>query len=169
MVERILKFFLDLKKPEYRRLYFIVFRYLNITKTFLINFKSLPFSQAIKLPIWVYGSASFISTRGSINIDCPKIIPGMIHLGFPEDIYFNPKENGLINNNGSIDENQLTKLVTDIYKKSHNINELDNLDLNIIKNSVVKLPIINDDIRDGNMQIYESVKNSKVKGITNSP
>jgi hypothetical protein len=74
-----------------------------------------------------------------------------------------------INNNGSIDENQLTKLVTDIYKKSHNINELDNLDLNIIKNSVVKLPIINDDIRDGNMQIYESVKNSKVKGITNSP
>jgi len=102
MVERILKFFLDFKKPEYRRLYFIVFRYLNITKTFLINFKSLPFSQAIKLPIWVYGSASFISTRGSINIDCPKIIPGMIHLGFPEDIYFNPKENGLINNDGSI-------------------------------------------------------------------
>lgn len=102
MKEKILKFLNDIKKPEYRRLYYLVFRYLNIFKTIYINFKFLPFSKAIKLPIWIYGKASFVSTRGSLIIDCLKITPGMIHLGFPEDIYFNPKENGIINNDGQI-------------------------------------------------------------------
>lgn len=102
MKEKFKKLFKDIRKPEYRRLYFLVFRYLNIFKTFYFNFKVLPFKQAVKFPIWIYGRVSFVSTRGSLVIDCQKITTGMIHLGFPEDMYFNPKENGIINNDGKI-------------------------------------------------------------------
>ena len=98
----IFKLFNDLKKPDYRRLYYLVFRYLNIFKTIYFNFKVLPFRQAVKFPIWIYGRVSFVSTRGSIIIDCQNITPGLIHLGFPEATYFSPRKEGVLNIDGTL-------------------------------------------------------------------
>jgi acetyltransferase-like isoleucine patch superfamily enzyme len=50
----------------------------------------------------VFGRASFISLRGKITIDAPEIRPGMIRLGYPEDLLFSPKNAGVININGEI-------------------------------------------------------------------
>ena len=44
---------------------------INIYKTIYINFRFLPFKQACKLPIWVYGKMKFGYKSGSIIIDAP--------------------------------------------------------------------------------------------------
>ena len=52
----------------------------NIIKTLYINFKLIPFKQALKLPILIYGKMSFRSMKGKIIIDS-AIYPGMIRIG----------------------------------------------------------------------------------------
>ncbi len=52
---------------------------LSILKTILINFKSLPFKQAIKFPIYVYRD-SILKSIGLIKIEAP-ISRGMIKIG----------------------------------------------------------------------------------------
>lgn len=50
-------------------------------KTLYINFKMLPFNQAIKFPILVYGNVIFRSMKGRIILTSDKIRPGMIGIG----------------------------------------------------------------------------------------
>ncbi len=50
-------------------------------KTIWINFKCLPFKQAMYLPILLYGKTHFRSLEGNIVIDCNKISPFMIRIG----------------------------------------------------------------------------------------
>lgn len=63
----------------------------NFLKILLINFRFLPFRQAIKLPIDVYGKLRILSYKGSIRIESDNVRPGMIKLGsqgrdmFPTD------------------------------------------------------------------------------------
>lgn len=52
----------------------------NWIKTVIINFKCLPFSQAIHLPIYVY-SDTIISSYGNIIIKAENIKSGMIKIG----------------------------------------------------------------------------------------
>lgn len=52
----------------------------NLSKTIWFNFKMLPFKQAIRFPIYIYGKATFRSTKGEIVIDAP-IGHGMIKIG----------------------------------------------------------------------------------------
>lgn len=52
----------------------------NLWKTIFFNFKMLPFNQAIKMPIYIYGKIIFRSTSGKININSP-VYPGMIKIG----------------------------------------------------------------------------------------
>ena len=47
--------------------------------TFRVNYK-LPFSQFVKLPIWVYG-CKIDSLSGSLRIDSSQVSCGMIRLG----------------------------------------------------------------------------------------
>lgn len=49
----------------------------NPFATLYINLRSMPFSQAIKLPIWVFGRPKFLSLSGHIVIDS-EIKTGMI-------------------------------------------------------------------------------------------
>lgn len=49
-------------------------------KTIWFNFKVLPFSQARKLPFFIYGKSTFRSLEGQIVIDAP-VRPGMILIG----------------------------------------------------------------------------------------
>lgn len=53
----------------------------NLSKTLYINFKMLPFRQAYKLPIWMYGKVTFRSLEGKIIIDSDQIYSGMIRVG----------------------------------------------------------------------------------------
>lgn len=52
----------------------------NIIKIIYVNFHFLPFKQAMKLPIDVYGKLRIIGNRGKIIIN-GQIRPGMIKLG----------------------------------------------------------------------------------------
>lgn len=69
----------------YRKIIKTVFKLLktNILKTVYLNFKMLPFKQAIKLPIFIYGKIIFRSLKGKININATEY-PGMIKIGWNE-------------------------------------------------------------------------------------
>lgn len=56
------------------------YRYLNLGKTLYINFRCLPFSQAIKFPIVIWGGVKICSLMGKIVINSP-IKRAMIELG----------------------------------------------------------------------------------------
>ncbi len=53
----------------------------NLIKTLLINFRMLPFRQAVKLPIYVYGKCIFRNYSGSLLLDTAKVYSGMIKIG----------------------------------------------------------------------------------------
>lgn len=91
-----------LTSKTHRHVFFLVLRRLNVLKTLWFNFRTLPFRQAVRLPVWIYGRVSFVSLRGRVEIRAPRVFPAMIHLGFPEDMYFNPKYGGVIYNDGEI-------------------------------------------------------------------
>lgn len=52
----------------------------NIIKTIIVNFKTLPYAQAIHMPIIIYGSMKLDSITGSIEIKAP-IKTNMIRIG----------------------------------------------------------------------------------------
>lgn len=60
---------------------------ISIWRTLVLNFGFLPFSQAKRLPIFVYGKLIFTSGGGKIILDCPKeeIRRGMIRLNKTTD------------------------------------------------------------------------------------
>ena len=60
-----------------------------------------------------------------------------------------------VNNDNSIDHKELTKMVSDIYLQSHNMKELSEKDLSIIKRSVDELFKLKDSSKDGTLQIDE--------------
>ena len=64
--------------------YFIIFfseNWINPFLTFYINFKFLPFRQAVKLPIWIYGKTKFLLLSGKFIIEAPTVSRGMITIG----------------------------------------------------------------------------------------
>lgn len=63
-----------------KRLAHIVFK-TNLPKTLWLNFKMLPWNQAKKLPIFIYGKMEIRSLTGKIIIDLDKISSGMIKIG----------------------------------------------------------------------------------------
>lgn len=55
---------------------------LRIFKIIYVNFRSLPFSQAIHLPIYVYGKVRIYCLNGSMEIKGP-VKRGIIKIGMP--------------------------------------------------------------------------------------
>ena len=58
-----------------------VIRKCNIAATLYINIKALPWRQALKFPIVVYGGIQIESLNGKINIKSDRIRRGMIKIG----------------------------------------------------------------------------------------
>jgi len=54
---------------------------LNINKTVYVNFKTQPFRNAIKFPIFIYGGLKILSLKGEIIIKSP-IKTGMLKIGY---------------------------------------------------------------------------------------
>jgi len=65
---------------KYIKLFFHLIFFVNLSKTFFVNFKMLPLTQAVKLPIFVYGKMQFRSMKGIIEIE-GKVYTGMIKIG----------------------------------------------------------------------------------------
>ena len=76
----------------------------NLMRAFLpslyLNFKCLPFKQAIKLPILVY-KPHFLELSGTITIESEKVYFGMIKLGFFTSAVF-PNSGITIRNRGKL-------------------------------------------------------------------
>lgn len=62
-------------------------RHLNLFATLYLNLRTLPFRQAIKFPVYVYGSVEFSCLRGKILFQDVKLVPGLIKLGRHRDDY----------------------------------------------------------------------------------
>lgn len=60
-----------------------------------------------------------------------------------------------VNKDNTIDSKELTKMVSDIYLKSHNLTELNEKDKLIINKSVVELLKLKDLNKDGHLQFEE--------------
>ena len=54
---------------------------LSFPKTLLFNFRYLPFSQAIRIPIWISYN-TYINIKGKVILDTDNIYFAMIRLGF---------------------------------------------------------------------------------------
>jgi len=54
---------------------------LRIFRTFYLNFRTLPFRQAVKLPIFIYGGVRFLGLNGKVVIESDNIKTGMIGIG----------------------------------------------------------------------------------------
>lgn len=61
--------------------------WLKILPTLFLNFRCLPFKQAIKLPICIYGKVSLYWVQGKIEIKSDNIYGGMIKLGCNNEFF----------------------------------------------------------------------------------
>lgn len=58
------------------------YKFFNLWKTLYLNFRLFPFSQAIQLPIFVWGGLRIVSLIGRAEIR-GRVSPGMIRFGLP--------------------------------------------------------------------------------------
>ncbi len=56
---------------------FFAVRWINPFATLWLNFRCLPFKQALRLPVWVYGRPTFINLSGSIRFE-GEVRPGLV-------------------------------------------------------------------------------------------
>ena len=95
--------------------YILYRRRVSPLSTFYLNFRTLPISQAIKFPIWVYGRVEFASLNGRIILKCNKIKSGMIKLGRHRDDYtlLSKRQFIRIDTDSSITFNGYTSIASD--------------------------------------------------------
>ena len=60
---------------------------LRILRTIYFNFRTLPFSQAIKLPVYIYGKVRLYMLNGSIEFRNTEIKRGMVKIGVNADSF----------------------------------------------------------------------------------
>lgn len=69
--------------------------HLNIWRTIYFNFRTLPFSQAIKLPVFIYGRFRFV-LNGNVEFrNCP-LTCGMVKIGKLSDCFNQNEKTGFI-------------------------------------------------------------------------
>ena len=90
------KIFIFLSRWKHRFEYNI-----NIFKTIYVNFTFLPFKQAIRFPIFVYGKVKIYGHSGKIIIE-DQIRPGTIHFGINTDKFSASKGSALLNIPGKL-------------------------------------------------------------------
>lgn len=54
---------------------------LKLPKLIYLRFKSMPFKDAIYIPIFVAASTKLVSLKGRIKIDSQSLYPGMVRIG----------------------------------------------------------------------------------------
>lgn len=79
----------------WRSLFYASPNRLNLIKTLQVNFGLLPFKQALKLPVFIYGKVTIYSLRGKAIINGP-ITKGMIKLGYNTDYFSASKKSAML-------------------------------------------------------------------------
>ena len=75
----------------------------GLPKTIYFNLKCLPFSQAIKLPIFISHRVILASVQGKIIFACDKVKTGMVKIGFGYvGIFDRYRSRSIIENNGTL-------------------------------------------------------------------
>lgn len=75
----------------------------GLPKSIYLNLKCLPFSQAIRLPIFVSHGVLLASLKGKIVLDCDNIQTGMVKIGFGHvGIFDRYRSRSIIENNGTL-------------------------------------------------------------------
>ena len=94
----------------------------NIFRTLLINFSTLPFSQAIKLPIFIYGKVLFPTLDGKIHIKSP-VKTKMIKIGYNKEHFCGFKGGGCIDlmKNGILEFNGFSDISTGVILRVNGI------------------------------------------------
>lgn len=123
-------------------------RYLNIWKTAYINFRCLPFSQAVRFPIIVWGGVTISSLMGKIEINAP-IKCGMIKLGVRWRYELSSCSKSFLHNSGKIIFNGAAEFFNG-YMITTAKNGVINIGRNVFCNSNVVSIAHNDYIRIGN-------------------
>lgn len=75
-----IRLFIEWFLIRFNRLFFFHPK-INIFTTIWFNFRVLPFKQALKLPILMYGKWSFKTLQGNIRIEADSITHGMLAFG----------------------------------------------------------------------------------------
>ena len=74
---------------------------LGLPKTIIINFKYLPWYEALRLPIWVTFRCRLRRLKGNISIESP-LTPGMIKIGYGDVGVIDNHERASFSNEGRI-------------------------------------------------------------------
>ena len=67
---------------------------LNIFKTIYFNFRTLPFKEAVKLPVYVYAGVRLVNLSGKVVFRNCNLRKGMVQLGKSVDLFY-PKGSSL--------------------------------------------------------------------------
>lgn len=59
----------------------------SLWRTVYFNFRTLPFRQAVKFPVYIYGKVRFFMLNGSVIIESRELSKGMIKIGFNGDSF----------------------------------------------------------------------------------
>lgn len=86
-------------RPMYRFIMLIL--KISILKTLYVNFRKLPFKQAIKIPIFIYHGVKITSLRGEIRIES-VVNSGMLKLGYNIDGVPSSVNKNIFHLNGSL-------------------------------------------------------------------
>lgn len=84
-----------------RKIRFDLKNRINLRKTIILNFKFLPFAQAIKFPILVYGKLKIGYSAGTIRVMVP-VKSRMIKIGANTDLFSNSKGGALFDLSGTL-------------------------------------------------------------------
>ena len=73
---------------------------INWVKTIYFNFRTMPFEQARKLPVYIYGKVKFVNLDGDVIIN-GDVKSGMIKLGQNRDLFSANRRGLILINNAS--------------------------------------------------------------------
>lgn len=84
MIKKLYNF---IRSRSHLSYYILLFtkNWINPFLTIYINFKFLPFNQAIKFPIYIYSKTKFLSFKGKIILNVKEVKKGMIKIGQSND------------------------------------------------------------------------------------
>ena len=88
-------------RSVYQWIFYTHRRRLNVYKTVLVNFSLLPFRQACRFPIFIYGKVATYRLTGKAIIDAP-LRRGMITFGSNTDFFGAPKGGAMLSIQGTV-------------------------------------------------------------------
>lgn len=92
-----MSFYKRAKRAVWRRIDRLLSRpKLNLFKTLYFNFRTMPFRDAVKLPVFFYGRVQFYALDGNVEFDGTPVKRGMVKIGRNVDAFCGAKKCAMI-------------------------------------------------------------------------